>query len=298
VRPAEAASCSSRSLAGDEPLIGTASRYRLWLLVEQPGRWGHDALVESGFPMEVGVGLRELGVRLRMRVALIKRRDRPWPSTRRRCFAAYTGVGERRVRTFEVGDPGELLDMDLVALARGRFTDLGDPLAGPLFVACTHGKHDPCCARRGAPLYRALAERPDVWECTHIGGDRFAGNLVCFPHAVYFGRVPPHRAPEIVEGYEGGRLDLEHYRGRSCYSPPVQAAEHLLRERHGLVGVEDLELLAQRPEGGGIHRVSFRDPKGLDREVQVRVTLSEPRALTCKATELHPARRFSAVEEG
>jgi hypothetical protein len=293
VRPAEAASCSSRSLAAEEPLIGTASRYRLWLLVEQPGRWGHDALVESGFPIEVGTGLRELGVRLRMRVALIKRRDRPWPSTRRRCFAAYTGVGERRVRTFEVGDPGELLDMDLVALARGGFTQLGDPFAGPLFVVCTHGKHDPCCARRGAPLYRALAELPHVWECTHIGGDRFAGNLVCFPQGVYFGRVPPHRATELAEAYQGGKLDLEHYRGRSCYSPPVQAAEHLLRERHGLDGIDDLELLAQRSEGGDTYRVSFRDPKGVEREVLVRVTLSQPRALTCKATELHSARRFS-----
>jgi hypothetical protein len=293
VRPAEAASCSARSLAADESLIGTASRYRLWLMVEQPGRWGHDALIESGFPLEVGVRLREVGVGLRMRVALIKRRDRPWPAARRRCFAAYTGVRQWRIRTFEVEDPGELLEMDLVGHAASRFADLGEPVDGPLFLVCTHGKHDPCCSRRGAPLYRALAERPDAWECTHIGGDRFAGNLVCFPHAVYYGRVPPHRAPDIAEGYERGTLDLEHYRGRSCYSPAVQAAEHYLRDRHGLTGVDDLILVRHRTLGGGLHGVAFRDPGETLREVMVTVSLGEPRTLTCKAEELHTPRRFS-----
>ena len=37
------------------------------------------------------------------------------------------------------------------------------------------------------------AARPDrsewVWQCTHVGGDRFAGNLVCFPEGLFFGRV-------------------------------------------------------------------------------------------------------------
>jgi hypothetical protein len=293
VRPAEAASCSARSLAEDEPLLGTASRYRLWLLVEQPGRWEHDAMLESGFPPEVGSRLRDLGLRLRMRVALIKRRTRPWPASRRRVFLAYTGVSERRIRMLEVDDPADLLDLDLAGHAGSRFTGLGDPVDGPLSLVCTHGKHDPCCARRGAPLYRALADRPDVWECTHIGGDRFAGNLVCFPHGVYYGRVPASRGSELVEGYDRGVLDLEHYRGRSCYSPAIQAAEHHIREQDGLTGVDDLELAGHRSLGGGVHRVGFRSPRGDVREVMVTVSLGEPRTLTCKADELHTPRRFA-----
>ena len=297
MRPAEAASCSARSLADGEPLLGTASRYRSWLMVEQPGRWGHDALVESELPMEVGTALRELGVRLRMRVLLIKRRDRPWPADRRRCFVAHTGVGELRLRTFEVEDPAELLDLDLRSHAVGRFAELGDAAEGPLFLVCTHGKHDPCCARRGAPLYRALAERPDAWECTHVGGDRFAGNMVCFPQGVYYGRVPPARAPDIAEMYARGVIDLEHYRGRAPFSPAIQAAEHLLRERHGLDGVEDLSFVAHRSAGEGIHRIRFQGPRGVEHEVRVEVTPGQLRTLTCKATELHSGRRFSAVEE-
>ena len=37
----------------------------------------------------------------------------------------------------------------------------------PLLLVCTHGKHDPCCARYGRPLYEALRDElaPDwVWQ--------------------------------------------------------------------------------------------------------------------------------------
>ena len=33
------------------------------------------------------------------------------------------------------------------------------PVEHPLHIVCTHGKHDPCCARYGRPLFEALAEQ-------------------------------------------------------------------------------------------------------------------------------------------
>src|SRR5688572_32757811 len=34
-------------------------------------------------------------------------------------------------------------------------------------------------------IARALAaeDEENVWECSHIGGDRFAANLICFPRS-------------------------------------------------------------------------------------------------------------------
>ena len=44
--------CSVRALArGDSP-IATASPAQRWLLIEQPGPWGRDALAESRFDAE------------------------------------------------------------------------------------------------------------------------------------------------------------------------------------------------------------------------------------------------------
>ncbi|MGH2723737.1 MAG: sucrase ferredoxin [Actinomycetota bacterium] len=283
---AEGAVCSAVSLAADEPLAGTASRFRSWLLIEQPGRWGHDALVDSAFPPDVGARLAEAGTRLGMRVLLVKQRQRP-VAVPRRCFVAHTGRDRHRVASFEVDDPAWLMELDLDALVGRRFEGFGEPVPGPLYLVCTHGKHDPCCARLGGPLYRALAGFGDgaVWEATHVGGDRFAGNVVCFPHGLYFGRVGPGDAVGVAEAYARGRIALPFYRGRSAYPPAVQAAEHFVRERHGIVGVEDLAFRAVRRLARGRHVVEFDQVDGPRHRVEVAVGRRDPRILTCKSRE-------------
>ena len=42
--------CSGESLGREEELFTTASLVNTWILFEQPGAWGPDALTESGFP--------------------------------------------------------------------------------------------------------------------------------------------------------------------------------------------------------------------------------------------------------
>src|SRR5581483_6803241 len=138
----------------------------------------------------------------------------------------------------EVDAHDDLLDLDL--------TGRGEPLGHPLLLVCTHGKHDRCCARYGRPLYQALAEQAEedwVWQSSHLGGDRFAGNVVFLPEGLYFGRVGPGEAWPLLDEYLAGRILLENYRGRACYPFRVQAAERAVREATGLRGIEDLELL-------------------------------------------------------
>jgi hypothetical protein len=293
VPAAEPFRCSAESTDRDEPLTGTASRYRFWLMLEQPGPWGHDALVQSDLPTDVGERLRVRGRDLGVRVLLIKQREaRTDP---RVCFLAYTGTRERRLARIEVEDPAELLDLDLEAMVAARFQEVGEPVAEPLFLVCTHGKHDACCALHGTPLARALEElRGSVWECTHIGGDRFAGNLVCFPHGMYFGRVGPSEAVRVARAYSAGRLELDHYRGRSAFSPPVQAAEEFVRRRNDLDGVDDLVLRDHRTLRGGRHHVVFRTATGSEHAVEVAVAAGSPRRLPCKATHDHRPRTFES----
>lgn len=293
MRGTESDSCATLSASLGEPLTGTASRYRHWLLIEQPGRWGHDALVESAFPPTVGAALRSRAEALHLRILLIKQRERP-PGTGRRCFVAYTGIREHRLASFEAPTPRDLLILDLESLVERRFEGFGEEVEGPLFLVCTHGKHDPCCARLGLPLYGALAGFGDgaVWEATHVGGDRFAGNLVCFPHGLYFGRVGPEDAARVAGSYAAGRIELDRYRGRSAHSPAVQAAEHLLRRRTGLLGVDDLVPLRHEVLGEGRHVVVFVDAEGDEHPVEVEIDRDDSRLLTCKAAREYRPRRF------
>jgi hypothetical protein len=119
---------------------------------------------------------------------------------------------------------------------------------------------------------------------------------VCFPHGVYFGRVDGRAAGGVAEAYARGTIVLEHYRGRSCYPPSVQAAEHHLRTTLGLSGVDDLLLERHTRDPGGRHRVIFRSPEGERREVVVRVGKLEPRLLTCKAEHPYAPRSFMIEE--
>jgi hypothetical protein len=284
--------CSSRSLAWGEQLFGTASRYRFWLMVEQPGAWGHDALVQSELPTLVGEALRSRGREHGVRVLLIKQRDRP-RAGRRTCFVAYTGIRERRVATFTAPDAADLLSFDFAGLVSSRAAGMGKPVEEPLFLVCTHGKHDQCCAREGGPLYRALADHRNgsLWEATHVGGDRFAGNLVCFPHGLYFGRVTPGDAEAVTSAYGAGVIDLDFYRGRSCYPPAVQAAEYFVRRHFDRTGVDDLELVEYRASPYR-HLTQWRTIGGAVHGVDVEVVTAPERVLTCKAAAPHRPHAF------
>ncbi|HJS25731.1 MAG TPA: sucrase ferredoxin [Actinomycetota bacterium] len=282
--------CSSESLAYAEPMAGTASTVRSWLLLEHGGPWGVDAFVDArlpgGFGAELLTRCRAAGVRplLIRRVGV--------NASGGACFVMRSGPEPPWIERTTLDGILGALELDLDVLGRGERLGL-ERWDAPLFLVCTHGRHDPCCAERGRPLALALAAGflDETWECSHIGGDRFAGNVVAFPHGMYFGRVEAGSGPRVAAAYAGGRIDLDHYRGRSCAPMPVQAAEHALRVRRGLDGVDDLEPVGVERSGAEIS-ATFR--VGSERVVvQMVVEAAGPRLLTCRssAEERPPAYR-------
>jgi hypothetical protein len=290
--------CSVRSELIGAPMFGTASTVRSWLLVEHGGPWGVHALDDARMRSATRAALREAQDRFDVRVLLIRRTSEPpLPDRRVTCFAVRSGPGAPWLERAELGGLDDVPDVDVEGLSRGESAGM-TRVAEPLFVVCTHGRHDPCCAERGRPLARALArsEAEATWEGSHVGGDRFAGNLVAFPHGMYFGRLAPQDAASVTMAYRRGRIDLAHYRGRSCYATSVQAAEHLFRVDQGLDGVDDV-----RPVGA-VRRDGLIVVTLVARAQSYRVTIErsreEPRVLTCHDTEpfAAPAHRLVAIE--
>jgi hypothetical protein len=165
---------------------------------------------------------------------------------------------------------------------------------------CTHGIRDRCCARYGQALCRELHAHADsdwLWQASHVGGDRFAGNLVCLPDGLYFGRVEPHRVRPLLGAYLAGRIDMALYRGRSCYSFAAQAAEARVREDTGLIGLDDLRLVSLRRAEPTSWTVTFAaEVAGDVHEVDVALEHGPPVHMTCRARELRSPRRFVARE--
>jgi hypothetical protein len=286
--PAARPFCSAVSSERGESLAATASRIDHWLLVEYRGAWARELLGDSLLSPELKAHLREqLAALERGRLLFVKQPERRERSGRRVFFGA-SRPGAERLFWLEVEHQQDLSDFDFVAALAGDGGPAA-PLDGPLFVVCTHGKRDRCCARHGRPLYDALrreVEPERVWQCTHVGGDRFAGNVVVLPHGLYYGRVGPDDAGALVAAHDAGRIDLERYRGRSAYSFPVQAAEQALRESDGLSGIDELALLGCVRSGDDAWRVRFRTPDGAVRRVDVgAVSADEARYLTCGSVE-------------
>jgi hypothetical protein len=290
--------CSLRSLAADEPLAGTASTIRHWLLIEHAGPWGRDGLLDARLPEGLGVELRALERRTDCRVLLIRKPHRVPESHDGTvlCFAVDTRDAWMGYHVLDGIEGSAMLD------PRERASFL-DPEDEPLFVSCTHGRRDPCCAERGRPLAEGLAVAfPALsWESTHVGGDRFAGNLVAFPHGLYFGRVAPEEGPAIVRGYVEGRIArLDRYRGRSSDPPHVQAAEIALRDRLGLDRV-DAVTRERSDRRGDRAEVTFATSKGRHR-VRLERTLGAAMRLTCHASDeqtppLWRTREITAVSD-
>lgn len=281
--------CSEISCENEEPLGGTASRIDHWLLVEYRGLWSHDALAGSGLSDQMKARLRELAdERPRTRLLLIRRPDRRHHET----FAVYVAdsrEGNERLARLDVGEHDELREVDPFEVAQ--------PVSEPLFLVCTHGKHDRCCALHGRPLWEAVSEQLDeasAWQCTHIGGDRFAGNLVALPHGVYYGRVGREDVPDVLDHHLSGQLALEHYRGRSCWPFAVQAAERRIRAEEGLTSFSDLTLGRVTREAENRWTVSFETRVG-QREVDVVEELGELTLLTCSSPVARRPRRYIAM---
>jgi hypothetical protein len=284
--PAERFRCAAASLGRGEALVGTASRVGSWVLVEQPGAWGADALLESGLDPAVGRALAERARATGTRVLLVRSPDRSRPDGARRCFLAHTGARSSWIEALQLADPADLLRLDWGRLTSATPPGLGAPHAGTLCLVCTHGRHDACCADLGRPLVRALVEArvDDVWESSHLGGDRFAGNLVSLPDGSYFGRVEPGDAVDLVARLRRGELRLDGYRGRSCFAPRVQAAERFAREATGVTEVHGLWPSAVERLDGDRLRVVFALRGGGGVRVVVAREAAAAAALTCSAT--------------
>jgi hypothetical protein len=293
--------CADVSSETEESLAATASHIEQWILLEYRGMWNRDVLAKSLLSAELKAHLREeLGRLPRSRLLFIRQPDR----RRLPRWALYFGrTSERDPRFYrlEFESHEDLVGFDLGQALLGGGDLPGVPLDEPVFVVCTHGKRDRCCAMYGRPLYEDLrthASPGSVWQSTHVGGDRFAGNVVCFPEGVYYGRVEPDDVEPLVAAHRSGKILLERYRGRSCYPFAVQAAERAVRTEAGLRGIRDLELIESQKAEDGTWRVRFLAvPDEQVHELEVAPEVSEEAVyLTCNAAVPRRVRRFVTRE--
>jgi hypothetical protein len=273
--------CAAASVGRGEAQIGTASTVRGFLLVECPTRWGRDVLRDAPMSSRIREQLRRLTAQ-GVKVLMMRRPGRGGASGATRLFAAHPGPGQAWMETALLDSIEEIDRLDLTPLASGRSVGLS-PTDERLVCVCTHGRHDVCCAELGRPLAASLqASHPQqTWEISHVGGDRFAGNVLMLPHGLYYGRVEPGEAPDLMTAYERGHLRLDQLRGRASQPTPTQAAEWYLRRELGETSLDVVQSLGQQRQSD---QWTIRFRRATDTwDVVVRRGVLAPAQLTCRA---------------
>jgi hypothetical protein len=273
VAPGPGCATVARTL-GEAP-EGTATPMRSWLLIEHPEAWSRDVadrVLAAALPRQGLRQLAELRRRHGLRPLLVRRPGYRGGRPGRRTIivggvgsagpggvAGPSGVagpggvgapGGRWLERLEISDLRELADLDLGAVAAGT-GGLGTPVDGAVFGVCTHGTKDMCCATLGRPVARALAEAAPgrVWETTHVGGDRFAGNVLVLPAGFLYGHVSETTAAKLAAATDDGRVLPELLRGRTSAGMREQVAEIAVRRVTGLHGYDDVEPVGEDESG-------------------------------------------------
>lgn len=238
--------CSAASLAVGEDLAATAPTARAWLVIEQPGPWGRQALLDSHFDRALGERIAELASGAGLTVLLARHPDRPeraWDPADRRAWIAVSAPGGMRLREGVLPDPSVVADWDLASIAGGHLPSFGQRTDEPLLLVCTHSGRDACCAIHGRALVDAIGPRPRVWECSHLGGHRFAATALSLPGGYVYGRLDSVAAQAIITSAEESRMRLAPARGRSCFPAPLQSADLAVREAIGETSLAALDVL-------------------------------------------------------
>jgi hypothetical protein len=223
-------SCCEISKSLGEPVAGTAIvNTTRWLMLEAPGAWAPKVMESSSLQGSIREHLEcALQGLPGSRLQLIRRPS----STGAVTVMAATSTGDTQtVYRLKLNSIEEIVDIDIADLFVGGGG--AERLQETLYLVCSHGIRDQCCAREGVPVFNALEQqRPGlVWQTTHLGGHRFAATLVALPMGVQFGRVSAEDAEELSSSIDERRIyRLDRYRGTTAGSRVIQVAEAHLRE--------------------------------------------------------------------
>ncbi|MBV1906686.1 MAG: hypothetical protein KUG75_11455 [Pseudomonadales bacterium] len=243
--------CAEMSSALAESMSGTADQVDVWLLLEYTPSWSAKANLDNKLDQEVQDWWKDLPdlfqqMGLRARQQFIRQSGPSSPgfrfivsipsdppsmsgnSAKVRARGTESGNlnGGRHSFLFQFEEYEQLLDFDW-GLVRDPAAYSDKRITEPNYFVCTNGKRDICCARQGLKTYIELRKSVGkrAWQVTHLGGHRFAPNVLVLPDAVLYGRVHDREVVEFVGRIEAGQLDAERARGRSHLEKVAQAAE-------------------------------------------------------------------------
>lgn len=216
--------CSEQ--AAGLPLVGSAPSTGRWWLVESPGPWGARPIRDA---TEAWLRAWSTWDSHTARAVLVRPHGRTGVRSHRRIWTFAPGTDHVLGREIPWDDDPRIEDPG-VAPTAPEWTASADY---PRMLICTNGRRDRCCAEKGRSLLDDLRPLPTddqemgrVWECTHLGGHRFAPTGLVIPQGFVLGRLT---TATVIGVLADDILDLDRLRGRSDLGPAEQVADWVFR---------------------------------------------------------------------
>lgn len=218
-------SCSHSSRQNNEQWLGTASPAQVWIALSHPKPWGATALAS----VDIGdLNRKHLTSLFSLypdsRIQIVTQKS----TSDIILFFAVAFEHDQRLYRIPLENYDQILDLswsDIIANKLAYQKYLTDDA---IYLICTNAQHDPCCGERGQALFDQYADNEQVWQCSHLGGDRFAANIVSLPTGNYYRRVDADALKKIIAAEQHQQVHIDNFAGRSCHERITQVALHYL----------------------------------------------------------------------
>ncbi len=283
--------CSASSRQLNEPLHATIAKVRVWFLLEYNSPWGNQAIPQSTIPKKVKIHLESVSD---SKTLLIRQPGRSKAILR--FYVIVANADNPTIRQYDLADYLDLLDLDLETIISESTSSTSQ--VDELYIVCTNSQRDTCCGQLGVPFYREMSNLvgESVWQCSHIGGHRFAATMLCFPHGIAYGRLDTGQASDVIHSYQNREILLPHYRGWSIYEKLAQAGDALLREQLGMTAINALQFRGIKPVDEQTWDVFFAQPDSTEHTIRIQQSESQFAVIkSCRDDETTHVPQFMSV---
>lgn len=238
-------SCAAFSRKLGEDIIGSGTNHQTYVLVECPTPWANNALETESLPENLKSLIAEVKQsKLSVRFLLINNNETRKKNRRkiliydRQSQGVTNGYSRKEFNIENISHATELISKYLAGDTVDFESD--DSLTRDILV-CTHGNHDLCCGKYGAPFYtKALATISELslnnirmWRASHFGGHRFAPTAIDFPDGRYYGGLDQDSFKSILTRTGDLSCMNKVYRGWGILPTQIQVLERELMILHG-----------------------------------------------------------------
>ena len=236
--------CADASKCAQEDIIGTASNYQAYVLIECCVPWEYEAFNSQQIPQNLKDLVEEVEHSKQKIRFLLVNNDQTKCANQRKVLI-YDNKHQELFGGYEKHE----FNADSIDKVAGIVKSY---LAGEVdcetennpsrdILVCTHGSHDMCCARYGNPFYaQATAlvgelELNDVrvWRSSHFGGHRMAPTAIDLTDGRYYGNLDRNSLQSILTRTGDIECLKKVYRGSGVLSNPIQVLERKLIMLYG-----------------------------------------------------------------